>query len=160
MWGFSIPMVQCSSQHLLFSFPKKYVSWPILVKLRILKHHQVWERKQCMCFFLCWLDCNSGIYRRIMGKTFKILFSETWKRRDPQLIDLCLGSFMLFLSCFCYAFVRVCLLMPCGHLLGNGWPLGSRLWWLTFPLWSWVRCGAWLYRFLIFAILLTLWSPT
>ena len=38
------------------------------------------------------------------------------------------GSFMLFLSCFCYAFVRVCLLMPCSHLLGKGWPLGSRLW--------------------------------
>ena len=34
---------------------------------------------------------------------------------------------MLFLSCFCYAFVRVCLLMPCGHLLGKGWPLGSHL---------------------------------
>ena len=29
---------------------------------------------------------------------------------------------------FCYAFVRVCLLMPCGPLLGKGWPLGSRLW--------------------------------
>ena len=28
--------------------------------------------------------------------------------------------FMLFLSCFCYAFVRVSLLMPCGHLLGKG----------------------------------------
>ena len=27
---------------------------------------------------------------------------------------------MLFLSYFCYAFVRVCLLMPCGHLLGKG----------------------------------------
>ena len=27
---------------------------------------------------------------------------------------------MLFLSCFCYAFVRICLLMPCGHLLGKG----------------------------------------
>ena len=27
---------------------------------------------------------------------------------------------MLVLSCFCYAFVRVCLLMPCGHLLGKG----------------------------------------
>ena len=24
---------------------------------------------------------------------------------------------MLFLSCFCYAFVSVCLLMSCGHLL-------------------------------------------
>ena len=29
---------------------------------------------------------------------------------------------------FCYAFMYVCLLMPCGHLLGKGWPLGSRLW--------------------------------
>ena len=37
------------------------------------------------------------------------------------------ASFMLFLSCVCYAFVCVCLLMPCGHLLGKGWPLGSRL---------------------------------
>ena len=36
-------------------------------------------------------------------------------------------SFMLLLSCFCSAFVPVCLLMPCGHLHGRGWPLGSRL---------------------------------
>ena len=47
--------------------------------------------------------------------------------------------YMLFLSCFCHAFVRVWLLMPCGHLLGKGWPLGSRLWCLTFQLVSWVR---------------------
>ena len=33
-----------------------------------------------------------------------------------------------FLSCVCYAFVRVCVFVPCGHLLGGGWPLGSRLW--------------------------------
>ena len=33
--------------------------------------------------------------------------------------------------------------------------LGSRLWCLTFPLVSGVRCGAWLYRFLIFALSLT-----
>ena len=32
---------------------------------------------------------------------------------------------MFFLSCFCYAFVRVYLLMPGGHLLGKGWPLDS-----------------------------------
>ena len=30
------------------------------------------------------------------------------------------GSFMLFLSCVCYTFVRICLLLPCGHLLGKG----------------------------------------
>ena len=33
------------------------------------------------------------------------------------------GSFVL--SCFCYAFMRVCLLMPCGHLLRKGWHFGS-----------------------------------
>ena len=39
-----------------------------------------------------------------------------------------------FLSCVCYAFVRVCLFVPCGHLLGKGWPLGSRLWCITVSL--------------------------
>ena len=34
---------------------------------------------------------------------------------------------MFFLSCVCYAFVCVCFYVPCGHLLGKGWPLGSRL---------------------------------
>ena len=36
-----------------------------------------------------------------------------------------------FLYCVCCAFVSVCLYVPCGHLLGKGWPLGSRLWCLT-----------------------------
>ena len=44
------------------------------------------------------------------------------------------GSFMYFLYCVCYAFVCVCLFVPCGHLLGKGWPLGSQLWCLTVSL--------------------------
>ena len=37
------------------------------------------------------------------------------------------------LLCFCsvlclLCFVRVCFYVLCGHLLGKGWPLGSRLW--------------------------------
>ena len=35
---------------------------------------------------------------------------------------------------FCYVFVRVCLYVLCSHLLGKGWPLGSRLWCLTVSL--------------------------
>ena len=35
---------------------------------------------------------------------------------------------------FCYAFMYVCLLMPCGHLRGKGLPLGSRLWCLNVKL--------------------------
>ena len=39
-----------------------------------------------------------------------------------------------FLSCVCYAFVCVCLFVPCGHLLGKGLPLGSHLWCLAVSL--------------------------
>ena len=41
---------------------------------------------------------------------------------------------MFFLSCVCYAFMRVCLYVICGHLLEKGWPLGSCLWCLTVSL--------------------------
>ena len=49
---------------------------------------------------------------------------------------LLLWIFYVFLCLVtvCYAFVRVCLFVPCGHLLGKGWPLGSRLWCLTVSL--------------------------
>ena len=42
--------------------------------------------------------------------------------------------FVFVLSCVCYVYVRVCLIVLCGHLLGKGWPLGSRLWCLTVSL--------------------------
>ena len=41
---------------------------------------------------------------------------------------------IIYVFLFCYAFVRVCLLMPSGHLLGKGWPLGSCLWCLIVKL--------------------------
>ena len=53
---------------------------------------------------------------------------------DRSKAVLLCGSFMFFLSCVCYVFVRVCLYVLCGHLLGKGWPLGSRLWCLTVSL--------------------------
>ena len=41
---------------------------------------------------------------------------------------------MFFSVLFCYAFMHACLLMPCGYLLGKGWPLGTRLWCLIVTL--------------------------
>ena len=43
------------------------------------------------------------------------------------------GTSFVDLLCFCsvlclLCIVRVCLYVLCGHLLGKGWPLGSRLW--------------------------------
>ena len=45
-----------------------------------------------------------------------------------------MGHLCFFLSCVCYAFVHFCLFVPCGHLLGKGWPLGSSLWCLIVSL--------------------------
>ena len=61
------------------------------------------------------------------------LFSKIFLLTVPRRCFFC-GSFMLFLSCNCYAFVCVCLYAPCGHLLGKDWPLGSRLWCLAVSL--------------------------
>ena len=48
---------------------------------------------------------------------------------DRSKAVLLLWIFYVFVqSCVCYVFVRVCLYVLCGHLLGKGWPLGSRLW--------------------------------
>ena len=60
---------------------------------------------------------------------------------------------------FCYTFLCVCLLMPCGHLLGKGWPLGFRLWCLIVKFSLSVWCGAWMYRFLIFALFVNSLPP-
>ena len=59
--------------------------------------------------------------------------SKIFLQTVPRRYFFC-GSFILFLLCVCYAFVRVCLLMPSGHLLGKSWPLGSRLWCLIVSL--------------------------
>ena len=45
-----------------------------------------------------------------------------------------LWIFYVFLSCVCYVFVRFCLYVPSGHLLGKCWPLGSSLWCLIVSL--------------------------
>ena len=50
-------------------------------------------------------------------------------------VVLLLWIFCVFFSVmFCYALVCVSLYVPCRHLLGKGWPLGSRLWCLTVSL--------------------------
>ena len=77
------------------------------------------------------------------------------------------GTSFVDLLCFCsvlclLCFVRVCLYVLCGHLLGKGWPLGSRLWCLLwvchFPIGILGQVWSWLYRFLIFATLLLLYN--
>ena len=55
------------------------------------------------------------LVHRLTGLSPPVKYSLTVPRR----YFFC-GSFMFFLSCVCFAFVRVCLYVPCGHLLGKG----------------------------------------
>ena len=75
------------------------------------------------------------------------------------------GTFFVDLLCFCSVLCLLCLcarLFICAlwftcweraDLLALVWGVCCEF--VTFPLVSWVRCGTWLYRFLIFAPLLT-----
>ena len=68
------------------------------------------------------------------------------------------GTFVFFCA-LCSSWFRVCSLLPCSHLLGKGWLLGS-CWWclyffVTFPCGILGQMCTWLYRFLIFAVFLT-----
>ena len=83
-------------------------------------------------------------------------------RFKPSVIRRCFicGSFMLFLSCFVMLHARLfvdALWSPAGKGLASWLSfLMSNYDVVTFPLVSWVRCGVWLYRFLIFVFFLTL----
>ena len=66
----------------------------------------------------------SYIHKRLEMTMLQVLnFYEIWLKifftDRPRRYFFC-GSFMLFLLCVCYVFVRVCLLLSCGHLLGKG----------------------------------------
>ena len=90
-----------------------------------------------------WLSCFFHFPKyvlvniRIKGKVCAMKLvkpsSQIFLLTVPRRYFFC-GSFMFYLSCVCYAFVQVCLFVPCGHLLGKDWPLGSLLWCLTVSL--------------------------
>ena len=63
---------------------------------------------------------------------------------------------VLYLLCFCVCLFIGALWSPAGKGM-TSWLsfVMSKCEVVTFPLVSWVRCGAWLYRFLIFALSLT-----
>ena len=76
------------------------------------------EREMIHVLFLGGADWIGTLaYRRIMGNTLKIFFSETAGHKVHRFMSCIIYVISVL---FCYAFVRICLLMPCGHLLGKG----------------------------------------
>ena len=91
------------------------------------------------CVFLCFvtfpnvswstLELRAWLAPWNWFKPFSKIFYWPFQGGTSFVDHLCFS--VLCLLCLC---VRVCLFMPCGHLLGKGWPLGSRLWRLTVSL--------------------------
>ena len=110
------------------------------------------------------LLCEANIYLTwsISEPTMRLVPSNMF--RPQYFIDVFQGGasfedpFLLFGICVCLSY---CPLQPFGNLLGKGWPLGSLVSYnfvclsLSHMV-SWVRCGIWLHRFLIFAFFFTL----
>ena len=70
-------------------------------------------------------DWNCRMYKFFgpVLATTEWIFSNFCTSYDNRRRYFFCGSFMLFLSYVCYAFLCLCLLMRCGHLLGKGWLL-------------------------------------
>ena len=110
----------------------KFLAWPIWWKTRFLR---LLSKRSTHILVVIRLrlhlrSVRSGLQLISKGiNCMRFLFKfVTWK----------IGSLShlndIFCLVFCYAFVRVCLLRPCGPLLRKGWPLGSRLWYLIVKL--------------------------
>ena len=111
------------------------------------------------------LSCNLNIYVSWSTSELSVRLRRETRLSPPvkyftshsKAVLLLWIFYLFFLSCLLLCIVRVSLLVPCEN--------GLTFWlsfvvyyceFATFPLASWVRCGTWLYRFLFFALLLTL----
>ena len=73
---------------------------------------------------LCMFECYKNTYLYNKGHTILSWSHQEIKELDYKDANLALSNAFFFKYLI---FVRVCLLMPCGNLLGKGWPLGSPL---------------------------------
>ena len=100
------------------------------------------------------------IYRYFVHSGIKPPLSFDWQRKyvnDDAIIDLLCFWSVLCLLCLCARLFICALWSPAGKGL-TSWLsfVVSNCEFVTFPLVSWVGCGTWLYRLLIFAPFLTL----
>ena len=134
---------------------KIYNAEPVLLLSRFLQWFESYSHATARTHLKLSIYSETCV-KRPLSKRPKIGFSKLFYW--PFLVEG--GTSFVDLLCFCsflclLCLVRVFLYVLCGPLLGKGWPVMSNCEFVTFPLVSWFRCGTWLYRFLIFAPLLT-----
>ena len=141
------PYLACNDRNAFFTStkPKKYHAWSC----------------QNICTALIFLLDNlfilfgTKLYRQVVGIPM-----------DTNCAAMVADLFLFYLLCFFFCIVFAMSLCASGYMcfVVTCWEradllalvCGVYFELVTFPLVSWVRCGTWLYRFLIFAPLLTL----
>ena len=105
----------------------------------------VWPTLSDRCWYLLLCDLHwvagVGLCSCLTYTEWQVLvFVLVWHTLSDRWWSLLLCDLLFYvfvLSCVCYVFMCVCLNVLCGHLLGKGWPLGSRsgvlLWACHFP---------------------------
>ena len=126
--------------------------WAQQVNITKLTFYRFHETISSKCYPWTRSSPETLVYQK---KVFRKYFTDRSK-------EVLLFWIICVINVLCFSCFRVCSLLPCGHLLGKGWPLDP---WLLFVMFkcvlslshvvSWVRCGTCLYRFLIFAAFLT-----
>ena len=134
---------------------KIYVKFRVLLKI-------LWKMEHLLFWSKCSIFHNISKYIILQRHQKALLWSKgliSIQLKAKWKTVLVLWFIYVISVLFCYAFMHVCLLLPCGYLLGRADLLAlfvmSNCDVVTFPLVSWVRCGAWLHLFLIFALFLT-----
>ena len=147
---------------LVFSF---IYCWVLIFALSLFLYWFICSRRYCIdmfgsfmrAWYLCvlvhiWIGGEFGMWNRLWpsSKIFYWSFQGGTSFVDP----LCFFS-VCVCSTFC-ASVCVCLVVACWEGLASWLSfVVSICEFITFPLVSWVKCGTWLYHFLIFTPLLT-----
>ena len=127
--------------HVIWSYPRN--TCKLLLKKLFLTHmtlsgksyvrlnKTLWHTGNVKYTFKCSLRYWMEKIKRLKTRRHEILLSfsnRSLKTDDNFHFTECGRAKLLQESRGCYVFVRVCLYVLCGHLLGKGWPLGFRLW--------------------------------
>ena len=127
------------------------------ITLHFIKIYPFVQKYWTKCYFETSIKVNKCSYLRMLPicNPLKHEYQHQRPCKVPRRYFFC-GSFVLFMSCLSCLLIAA-LWSPSGKMLTS---------WLLFVMFncvlslsnvvSWVRCGTWLYRFLIFGAFLTL----
>ena len=155
---FLAPVFSCMCCWVIISVSSPFISWFIFTRRWCFEKLGIFHANQpqpSICLDLHKKEVRSRY--RLTCLSAPVMFQRTVPMRCFFCVHFCP-------LCFVFVFVILSFLFlhPCGHLLGKGWLFGSLGCGIFFVYLSlshmvpWVRCGTYLYRFLIFAAFLSL----